>query len=77
VGIAQISQGKLDDFNSATGHKYKLVDMYDPVKSKEVFLWHISRYDLGKVNDGIRSWNGGGKMTFVYLKKVRSAMASS
>lgn len=74
IGIAQISWGKLQDFNEATGKHYKHVDMYNPVKSREVFMWHTSLFNVWEKDNMVRAWNGSGKATYAYLEKVKKKM---
>lgn len=74
LGIAQISQGKVTDFNQATGNNYKHFDMYNPVKSKEVFMWHCNRFELYETERMIRSWNGSGESTKEYLIRIQAVI---
>ena len=55
-GIAQIRQSRLDDYYRQTGVRYTTRDMFNPVKSKEVFMFYASGYDLECI---ARRWNGG------------------
>jgi hypothetical protein len=55
-GIAQIRQSRLDDFYEQTGIRYSVTDMFDPAKSKEVFMFYASGSDLECI---ARMWNGG------------------
>jgi hypothetical protein len=71
IGIAQISFRKLQDFNKATRKHYKHEEMYDPVKSREVFMWHAGGYNVWEKDKMIQKWNGRGSATIVYLKKVK------
>ena len=75
-GIAQIRQIRLDSYNRQTGSTLKIADVYDPLISKKVFMYYadkIGPYEKDKI---IRSWNGSGKQTYVYLKKVNKVLAS-
>ena len=74
-GIAQITQAKLDDFNRAKGKRYTLNDCLRVSISKEVFFWHIGQYK--DIDKGIRSWNGSGKKTFDYLRKVKTVISKN
>jgi hypothetical protein len=57
VGIAQIREIRLKDFNRRTGKSYQLSDMWSPDKSKEVFLFYCKgKSDLEYIS---RCWNGG------------------
>jgi hypothetical protein len=55
-GIAQIRQSRLDDFYNKTGIRYTTKDMFNPAKSKQVFLFYASGSDMEVV---ARLWNGG------------------
>jgi hypothetical protein len=68
VGIGQIRQVRLDDYNKRTGNNYKLSDMYDPELSKKVFMYYADPY---QIDNSIRAWNGSGAKTYEYLKKVK------
>jgi hypothetical protein len=72
VGIAQIRSIRIADFNKRTGKNYQLKEMYCPVKSKEVFLYFANK--IQEPDKIIRDWNGSGKATYVYLKKVKKKM---
>lgn len=72
VGLRQIRQCKLDDFNQATGKRYKLTDMYDPIKSNEVFIWHCLQFHPSDLEMMARRWNGSGELTKQYWVKVKS-----
>jgi len=72
VGIFQIRQVRVDDYNRRTGSSYRLVDMYDYAVSEEVFLYFASLagpYDFEKI---ARSWNGSGPMTDIYWKRIKT-----
>jgi hypothetical protein len=72
VGVAQIRQIRIKDFNRRTGKNYKLKEMFCPVKSKEVFLYYAEK--IKEPDKIIKDWNGSGKATYVYLKKVKKEM---
>ena len=59
VGIYQIRQGMLTDFNHATGKSYALTDMYEISLSNEVFMWHCMKYHPTDIETIARTWNGG------------------
>lgn len=71
VGISQIRQIRINDYNKRTGKSYKLKDMYDPDKSKEVFLYYAVKIGEDNPEKIIKSWNGSGKQTYQYLAKVK------
>jgi len=55
-GIVQIRQSRLDDYYRLTDVKYSVTDMFDPVKSKEVFMSYCTGNDMERIS---RCWNGG------------------
>jgi hypothetical protein len=59
VGIYQIRQSMLTDFNQANGKSYTLPDMYGTKKSNEVFMWHCMKYHTTDIERITRCWNGG------------------
>lgn len=65
-GAFQIRAIRLRDFNKRTGKHYKLTDMYDYDKAKEVFLTYVTD-DLER---SAKSWNGSGYKTKAYWTKV-------
>jgi hypothetical protein len=74
-GIVQIRKTRLDDYYLQTGIKYSVKDMFDPIKSKKVFM-HYASLDLEKT---AREWNGGPKgmhkkSTIKYWKKIKKEM---
>lgn len=70
-GIVQIRQIRLDDFNQRTGKHYKLKDMLDTKRSKEVFMYYAKSYGINHIETIARRWNGSGKETLVYWNKVK------
>ena len=68
-GIKQIRQVKLDWYNNRTGKNYTTKDCYSESVSNEIFMYHMMQYN--DVDLAIRKWNGSGKTTFAYLKKVK------
>lgn len=72
-GIAQIRKTRLDDFYKQTGIRYDVTDMYDTVKSKQVFMYYCTGNDLERIS---RMWNGGvrgmkKKSTLNYWHKIK------
>lgn len=61
IGIAQIRECRLSDFNKQTGKCYKLIEMYDPEKSKEVFYHYAKQIGINDLERIAREWNGGPK----------------
>jgi len=72
VGISQIRQIRIDEYNQRTGKDYKLIEMYDVEKSKEVFMYYA--HLLKDPDLIIRKWNGSGPMTYIYLTKVKEKL---
>jgi len=72
VGIFQIRQVRVDDYNRRTGSNYKLADMFDTSVSEKVFLFFAS--DLGPYHFEkiAKSWNGSGPKTEAYWRRIRS-----
>jgi len=71
VGIFQIRQVKIDEYNRRTGSQYALSDMYDPRLSEKVFLYFASRYGPYKIERIAKAWNGSGPMTELYWKRIK------
>ena len=68
-GVAQIRQIRLDDYYDRTGIQYTTKEMFDPVKSKEVFMYFMMQYN--DTDLAVRRWNGQGIRTYAYLNKVK------
>ncbi|MGD0341283.1 MAG: hypothetical protein ABSA76_06220 [Bacteroidales bacterium] len=69
VGCAQIRQIRIKDYNIRTGKNYKLREMFDAGKSKEVFMYYCKMIqDPDKI---IKRWNGSGPQTLIYLNKIK------
>jgi hypothetical protein len=71
VGIFQIRQVRVDEYNRRTGSNYTLADMADVKLSEKVFLYFASRfkpYELEKIS---KSWNGSGPKTELYWKRIK------
>jgi hypothetical protein len=70
VGIAQIQESRLNDYNNQSGDNLTLAEMFNPEKARKVFMWFASK---SKTNDSfIRSWNGSGPMAEIYLQNIKS-----
>ena len=81
-GVAQIRQVRLDDYYLQTGIRYYEKDMFDPVKSKEVFMHYASEFYPWETEKISRSWNGGKrgmkkKSTKSYYKLILSALENN
>jgi hypothetical protein len=71
VGIFQIRQVRVDEYNRLTGSKYVLNDMFERSVSEKVFLYFASQvgpYNLEKIAKG---WNGSGPRTELYWKRIK------
>jgi hypothetical protein len=71
VGIFQIRQVRIDDFNRRTGLNYRLVDMFNPQLSEQVFLYFASLYGPYELEKISKAWNGSGPRTELYWKRIR------
>jgi hypothetical protein len=71
VGIAQIRLCRIRDYNRRTGSHLPLNAMFDPLKSKEVFMYFCEGDDLEKI---AKAWNGSGKKTKIYWNKVKQKL---
>jgi len=74
-GIVQVRKARLKDYYNKTGVKYSEMDMFDPVKSKELFMYYASRYNPSQIREISSEWNGGTnwkkkKSTMKYYKKI-------
>lgn len=75
-GISQIREERLTDYFKKTGIHYTTKEMFSPEKSKEVFLFYASEIGPYEKDRIIRNWNGSGKKTYQYLKKVKNVLLS-
>jgi len=71
VGISQIREIRIRDYNKLTGKNYKLSEMFDPVKSKEVFMYYASKFSTHNIERIAKRWNGSGPLTEIYWKKIK------
>jgi len=69
VGIAQIQPSRIRHYNKLTGHSYTLADCFNAEISKEVFFFFARK--IGNEDRLIKSWNGSGPATEIYLQKVK------
>jgi hypothetical protein len=69
IGIAQIRQCKVNDYNRVNGTNYTLPDCFNPEISKKIFMWHYSKYNDMEL--AAKRWNGSGKMTIAYWKAIK------
>lgn len=70
-GRYQIRQIRLNDYYNRTGIRYKLTDMRDSVKSREVLIYYCKRFGVYQQDKLILDWNCQSRK---YLRKVRSQM---
>ena len=71
-GVSQIRQIRLDDYYRRTGIRYTLEDCLDEKVSLEIFRYYYGRYDNWEI--AVKRWNGSGRMTAVYLDKVKKEL---
>jgi hypothetical protein len=71
VGIAQIREIRLRDYNRHARKSYKLKDCYDIDISKEIFMFYCGGRDYETI---AKEWNGSGKKTNAYWKKVKKEL---
>lgn len=72
VGIFQIRQVRVDDYNIRTGSNYVLGDMFDYFISEKIFLYFATLhgpYDLERI---AKAWNGSGPKTELYWQKIKT-----
>lgn len=82
IGISQIQQSRITDFNERTGLNYLLEDMYSPEKSKTVFLHYADEIGVYNFEKIARCWNARPngmkyKQTKIYWNKVRNQLISN
>ncbi len=71
VGIFQIRQVRIDDYNRRTGSNYHLIDMFSQKLSEKVFLYFASLYGPYELEKIAKAWNGSGPMTELYWKRIK------
>lgn len=76
-GPMQIRPIRLLDYNIRTGKNYAMRDCFRTAVSKEIFLYYAERIGYPKYETIARSWNGSGKMTIEYWKKVKTRLESN
>jgi hypothetical protein len=75
VGIVQIREIRIRDYNKRANKNYKLTDCYDPEISRIVFMYYAREIGWRNQEKLIRCWNGGPqgmkiKQTKIYYNKV-------
>jgi hypothetical protein len=71
VGYFQIRPIRVQDYNKRTGSKLRLKDMYDYETSEKVFLYYASELGPYQFERIAKNWNGSGRKTIQYWRKVR------
>jgi len=71
TGAFQIRPIRLRDYNQRTGNNYKIEDCYNYEFSKEIFLYYAILTDFPDYETIARNWNGSGKATLDYWRKVK------
>lgn len=79
IGIAQIQESRLNDFNRRFRQSFTLNDMYLPNKAKIVFMAYASDFRPHDNESISRCWNGGSKgmekkSTQNYWKKIKRSL---
>lgn len=79
VGLFQITDPVVVDYNRATGRQYNFSMLTDPAKNIELGLWNLDRHlrRFGSIDLATRAHNGGAggtelPATAVYLSRVRA-----
>jgi hypothetical protein len=57
VGIFQIREICLRQFNNETGKNYQLIEMYDSVKATEVFMYEATKFNPDQYEAISKAWN--------------------
>lgn len=77
VGYFQIRPVRVNDYNKRTSSSYTLHDFYDYELSRKMFLYYTYDYKNQRFKTyekAARDWNGSGKMTIEYWKKVKAKL---
>ena len=72
TGPLQIRPIRLLDYNRRTGNNCTLEECYNLEVSKEIFLYYAKITGYPHYELIARNWNGSGKMTLEYWKKVKA-----
>jgi hypothetical protein len=75
-GIVQVRKARLSDYYAKTGVMYSEIDMFNPAKAKQVFMYYCQSLDIERIS---REWNGGAKgmtkkSTLIYWGKIQKAL---
>jgi hypothetical protein len=71
TGALQIRPIRLIDYNRRTGSQYSRQDCFNLSVSKEIFLYYAMRIKYPNYELIARAWNGSGRSTLDYWKKVK------
>lgn len=72
TGAFQIRPIRLLDYYQRTGISYQTKDCYNYDISKEIFLYYAMQTGHRDYETIARNWNGSGKLTIDYWKKVKA-----
>ena len=72
TGPLQIRPIRLLDYNRRTRNNRTLEECYDMEVSKEIFLYYAKITGYPHYELIARNWNGSGKMTLEYWRKVKA-----
>ncbi len=71
VGLLQIRQVRIDDYNRRTGSSLTLGQMYDIDLSVKVFMYYASLESPENLEKISKAWNGSGPMTELYWLRIK------
>lgn len=71
VGLLQIRQVRIDDYNRRTGSSLTLEQMYDVDLSVRVFMYYASLEPPENLEKISKAWNGSGPMTELYWLRIK------
>ena len=79
IGIAQVQNSRIIDFNKRFRQSFTLMDMYVPNKAKIVFMAYCSDFRPDDNESISRCWNGGNsgmgkKSTIKYYLQVKKLL---
>jgi len=71
AGFFQIRPIRIEDYNKRTGSNYSTKDMFSYEISEKIFLYYASQIGPYNFERIAKNWNGSGKKTIQYWKKVK------
>ena len=74
TGAMQIRPIRIRDYNRRTGSNYTSKDCFNLSVSKEIFLYYAMKIKYPNYELIAREWNGSGRSTLDYWKKVKINM---